>query len=59
MKKKITPKFLMIAGLIELFLGLALSLVVGTQISWSAGLMLAAAFFVSANLLFIFAMKRA
>ncbi len=59
MKTKITPRFLMIAGLIELVVGLVLCLIVGTQVSWPSAMMLAAGFFVSANLLFFFAMKRA
>jgi uncharacterized membrane protein len=59
MKTKITPRFLMIAGLIELMVGLVLCLIVGTQVSWPSAMMLAAGFFVSANLLFFFAMKRA
>ena len=49
----------MIAGLIELVVGLVLCLIVGTQVSWPSAMMLAAGFFVSANLLFFFAMKRA
>ncbi|MBT9547252.1 MAG: hypothetical protein IV090_17805 [Candidatus Sericytochromatia bacterium] len=59
MKTKISPRFLMVAGLIELMVGLVLCLIVGTQVSWVSAVMLAAGFFVSANILFFFAMKRA
>lgn len=59
MPKKITPRFLMIAGLVELLVGLILCLIVGTQVSWPSAMMLACGFFLSANLLFFFAMKRA
>jgi hypothetical protein len=59
LKIKNKSRFLLIAGISELILGLILSLIVGIQVSWPSALVLAFGFFFSANMIFFFALKKA
>lgn len=47
-----------IAGVIELLVGLGMSVYVGTSFSWLYGGLLALGFFLSANVLFMIAIKK-
>jgi len=57
--KRSNSNYFMLAGVAELIIGLILSLVIGIQVSWTWALIMAATFFISANILFFLALKKA
>ena len=46
------------AGVLELIVGLGMAAFVGMTNSWTLGLLIACGFFVSANVMFVFAFKK-